>query len=139
MMKGVRNWNFCLLLVLYVLINCGEGIKKAWSCVYVIYEWPPKYIGYYNYGDNCRNWLDDKINELEALRPGNIYSQRAKDLKNSCRIRWKIYINKEIILSTIYQYVFGSVHYYSFCAKFKIIKDFPFQHGCTYKVHCYLL
>ena len=46
-----------------------------------------KYIGYYNYGDSCRNWLDDKINELETLRPGNIYSQRAKDLKTSCRIR----------------------------------------------------
>ena len=46
-----------------------------------------KYYGYYNYGEYCRDWLDDKIEELEAIRPGNIYSKRAKELQESCLLR----------------------------------------------------
>ena len=43
-----------------------------------------KYIGYYNYSKHCSSWMDDLINKLEAQRPGNIYSQRAKDIVKSC-------------------------------------------------------
>ena len=46
-----------------------------------------KYVGYYTYNQHCLNWLDGKIEELEAIRPGNIYSQRAKKLQETCIIQ----------------------------------------------------